>query len=33
MGDKMEDYNYIKLKELEIWKNKMRKKPYLLNKA
>src|SRR5699024_3075388 len=33
MGDKMEDYNYIKLKELEIWKNKMRKKPSLLNKA
>lgn len=29
----MEDYNYIKLKELEIWKNKMRKKPSLLNKA
>lgn len=29
----MEDYNYIKLKELEIWKEKMRKKPSLLNKA
>ena len=28
MGDKMEDYNYIKLKELEIWKNKMRKKAF-----
>ena len=29
----MEDYNYTKLKELEIWKEKMRKKPSLLNKA
>ena len=29
----MEDYNYTKLKELEIWKDKMRKKPSLLNKA
>ena len=29
----MEDYNYTKLKESEIWKEKMRKKPSLLNKA
>lgn len=29
----MEDYNYVKLKELEIWKNKMRKRPSLLNKT
>ena len=29
----MEDYNYTKLKELEICKEKMRKKPSLLNKA
>ena len=28
----MEDYNYTKLKESEIWKEKMRKKPSLLNK-
>ena len=29
----MEDYNYTKLKESEIWKEKIRKKPSLLNKA
>ena len=29
----MEDYNYIKLKELETWKEKMRKKPSFINKA
>ena len=29
----MENYNYIKSQELEIWKDKMRKKPSLLNKA
>ena len=29
----MEDYKYTKLKESEIWKEKMRKKPSLLNKA
>lgn len=29
----MEDYNYTKLKESDIWKEKMRKKPSLLNKA
>ena len=29
----MENYNYIKSQELELWKDKMRKKPSLLNKA
>ena len=29
----MENYNYIKSQELEIWKDKMRKKPSILNKA
>jgi len=28
----MENYNYIKLQELEKWKSKMRKKPSILNK-
>ena len=29
----MEDYNYTKLKELETWKEKRRKKPSFINKA
>lgn len=29
----MEDYNYIKLEELEKWKVKMRKKPSIIGKA
>lgn len=33
MGDKMQDYDYIKVKELEKWKNKMKKKPSIINKA
>jgi hypothetical protein len=29
----MQDYNYIKVKELEKWKTKMRKKPSIIDKA
>ena len=29
----MEDYNYIKIKELENWKEKMKKRPSIINKA